>query len=377
MTKTPTQKFAYVDALRGYAVFGVILMHATGIASASSGLHSLSVAGMYGVQLFYLMSAFTLFYSFHSRHDEPHPISSFFIRRFFRIAPLFYVAIAFYSFYRLPEWSSPVSLKNVLYEGTFIEGVLLSKAGGIVPGGRTVALEFAFYSVLPFLATIITNLRRAIFFFFISISIAIGSQILAGELGVPAHAIERYHWFPDQVPVFALGIILYFLIFDQKKRNPLPWTAAAAVMFCALGALALKRPSILTGALVQPMRHVVVSIGLLCFAWLLAVRRPKWALNSLIRSYGINSFSAYICHWCVINLAAGIFFARIPITKNFGVFLPIVLILTYCLANVTRYLIEDPFIRLGKHLTRSMSLKAQRPSALELAAEKASISGEL
>jgi peptidoglycan/LPS O-acetylase OafA/YrhL len=48
--------------------------------------------GARGVQLFYMVSAFTLL----SVSRQPFNARSFFIRRFFRIAPAFYIAMIAY-----------------------------------------------------------------------------------------------------------------------------------------------------------------------------------------------------------------------------------------------------------------------------------------
>jgi peptidoglycan/LPS O-acetylase OafA/YrhL len=86
-------KFDFIDALRGYAILGVLMVHSGGFVSASSPfLTNFMALGKSGVQLFYIASALTLCMSweFRKKH-EAYPVRNFFIRRFFRIAPMFYV----------------------------------------------------------------------------------------------------------------------------------------------------------------------------------------------------------------------------------------------------------------------------------------------
>src|SRR5579859_6173039 len=92
--------FAYIDCVRGYAVVLVITCHVTGaFAQLPYPVHRLTTLGWHGVQLFFLASAVTLLMSWH--HDQARfgraQVAPFFIRRFFRIAPAYYAAAAFYA----------------------------------------------------------------------------------------------------------------------------------------------------------------------------------------------------------------------------------------------------------------------------------------
>jgi peptidoglycan/LPS O-acetylase OafA/YrhL len=73
------------------------------------------------------MSAFTLALSLHSRAGEP--LRNFFIRRFFRIAPLYYTALAYYLWqdglgprYWLGE-APRVTVANIISTVLFVNGV--------------------------------------------------------------------------------------------------------------------------------------------------------------------------------------------------------------------------------------------------------------
>ena len=93
-------RYDFLDALRGIAALGVIMTHtgAIGIHPDSEILKSIAVTGSRGVQLFYVISAFSLYLSLHSRLGERHLIKKYFVRRFFRIAPLWWFAIILYMF---------------------------------------------------------------------------------------------------------------------------------------------------------------------------------------------------------------------------------------------------------------------------------------
>ncbi len=92
----------WLDALRGWAVLGVVMVH-SGQAAHSTGItQQISAVGQYGVQLFFLISAITISITYEA-HIAKFGKSfraqfSWFLKRFFRIAPLYYIAIIFYAF---------------------------------------------------------------------------------------------------------------------------------------------------------------------------------------------------------------------------------------------------------------------------------------
>src|SRR4051812_26086677 len=89
-----TNKLSYIDALRGIAVLFVISVHHGMVFRQLPLVQSISGFGQMGVQLFFVASAYTLCLSA-SRRAEP--TKNFYLRRFFRIAPLYYFAIVLYA----------------------------------------------------------------------------------------------------------------------------------------------------------------------------------------------------------------------------------------------------------------------------------------
>ena len=116
--------------------------------------------GKYGVQLFYIASAFTLFLSCVIRKEEKN--KNFFIQRFFRITPIYYIAIFTYLFIFIDASNSynvnlrhcnddNISFLDFLSNIIFLSSANPFWAGSIVPGGITISVEVIFYLIFPFL----------------------------------------------------------------------------------------------------------------------------------------------------------------------------------------------------------------------------------
>jgi peptidoglycan/LPS O-acetylase OafA/YrhL len=231
-------KYKFVDALRGLAVLLVVVAHNyLGFTNENglypSGFGAIVYQAVYGVQLFYIMSAFTLFLSLSSKNQN---YRTFLIRRFFRIAPLFYLAVLFYTLQDLYR-GNDIELARLVSVLTFTNGFVPEWINSVFHGSWSIAVEMLFYLTVPLFFSIIKDLNKAILFFITTILFA----ELTGELyeffaadairaGASDYVQFRYFYLPAQLPVFALGIILFFLTRGgELKLNPVVVLIASVV----------------------------------------------------------------------------------------------------------------------------------------------------
>ena len=168
-------KLDYIDALRGYAILGVVAVHSL---MGKSHVFGSSIIGLgaKGVQLFYLMSAFTLMLSFKNVIDKNKVTLNFFIRRFFRIAPMFYLAIIVWLYltidivYASNDYRN-VSMGSIISHFFLLHGLNPNWQDSLVPGGWSVAVESIFYMLCPFFFLKITTLKKASICFIVSLYI--------------------------------------------------------------------------------------------------------------------------------------------------------------------------------------------------------------
>ena len=86
VNKPSSVRLEWIDVLRGIAILMVILLHVgTHSHVQEKSIKSFTDYGSRGVQLFFVVSAFTLFRNFTQKFNP----KSFYIRRYARIAPMF------------------------------------------------------------------------------------------------------------------------------------------------------------------------------------------------------------------------------------------------------------------------------------------------
>ena len=164
-----TKKYAYIDAMRGFAILLVILVHTSqSIADKTPAVMSAAL-GQFGVQLFFVASALTLCLSYEQRLDEKHRLVAFLLRRWFRIAPLYLIGILLYflvSAYReiylglFCDFYRDYTLLNILSNVLLLHGLIPSANNNVVPGGWSIGTEVLFYLMFPLLFWWLGNLRR-------------------------------------------------------------------------------------------------------------------------------------------------------------------------------------------------------------------------
>ncbi|MBI5252560.1 MAG: acyltransferase [Desulfomonile tiedjei] len=373
-----THRLAFVDALRGWAILGVMAVHcAQTVPGIWPGREYLAF-GAFGVQLFYLVSAFTLCWVTYYLHKDNGSWRPFFIRRFLRIAPMYYVAIVIclviYIFSSKDGIWSPIVEKYLWWSGgservsaahvfanlIFFHGFNPFWINSLVPGGWTITVEFTFYAVFPFLFVHASTMWRACVLTALSMVAAASAYlILKGIQPIsPVYLWQNYlyMWFPAQLPFFCLGIILfqfYRWLSDRSFANAsflgvmLISVSLSLLVFLASGGRVWLFP-----------RHWTIGIAFAGLAAGLACNPMRFFVNVFTEKLGQLSYSCYIWHWFVISTLTALrdlACAEITYESPFLSFVATscsVIALSAALSWLTWNYIEIPAIRLGKAFSK-------------------------
>ncbi len=357
------KKYAFIDALRGWAILAVVFFHtAVVVAPGSNLLTMVKEQGARGVQLFYIASALTIFLSMRGRAGEEDATRKFFIRRFFRIAPLFYLAmIAYLIGYGFgPRAGAPYGLNgwHILWTATFLNGWHPEMINSVVPVGWSIAVEMTFYLFAPLLFARIKNIRHALLLVLVALLLM---KLLRDLLFPPLSALYPEHqyfvrlyfylWFFAQLPVFALGILVYqaFLKTAEKPDRPLGWTLLFVAIFLFVAFL-----NVSTYANLLPV-HILYGIAFGMFTLALAYHPIKLLVNPLTVWIGKLSYSVYLVHYGIAVLLWNFLGDKIP-AGDVNYFLVFVLLtaITLPVSWLTYTLVEKPGIRLGKRIIQRM-----------------------
>jgi peptidoglycan/LPS O-acetylase OafA/YrhL len=356
-----SRRLSYINTCRGLAILMVILVHHSESFTYNFYIRYIAAYGQMGVQLFFIASALTLCFSMDVRRYQRNPVLSFYLRRFFRIAPLYYVGIAVYAAMAAAPFLTGFNGQWPLYSrGNVIANLLLvhgfrpSAYNGIVPGGWSVGTEVAFYLIFPALFVGYVRAYRTWGTGFLllapvaAFALDVMVQPMLSARGLPVtNGSFLYCNILNQLSVFLIGMSGFFAIRDGLLDRVGPSAKIAGFVVLSLGSIVLlgvATPLALT--LLQPMAG-------LSFLLLLDVLRSLVTRERLIERIGEVSYSMYVFHFLFAWTATRMILhglSHIPHGLML-LYLPTLLgtiAASYGVGTLSKAVLEDPFIRAGK-----------------------------
>jgi len=346
----------YVQILRFLAAIAVVAFHAWGVApnyiavpdgTASFGLWH----GGHGVDLFFVISGFIIFYATQDSGQSP---AAFLRRRVERIVPLYTVVIVIVTLLALlwpvvfgsPGWYTPRHILKSLMFISFTDGEM-----PVVYVGWSLEYEMYFYLVVGLLMALVTHVWRTIVILFSIV-------VITGQLTGVATALGHYAFFINPLLLeFVVGVVVGHIF--VKGRPDWPMIVAVA---CAFAAVLAADPSNRAAVCGIPAASLVAG-GAYLSRWRTS---PSWSERALAR-LGDASYAIYLAQVQTVSFTCLLIASIIPAIP------PLLLVFAVCcvvalsglLVNVA---IERPLLRLCRRIGRPGTTGAV-PAPLAVASE--------
>jgi peptidoglycan/LPS O-acetylase OafA/YrhL len=361
-----------IDGLRGIAIMVCLFFHYVFMATRGQPpqplgyLHAASRLLWSGVDLFFVISGFLIGGILMDVRDSPNYFSTFYIRRFFRILPLYFlfiglVALAYRFIYPAVgapmAWIFEVRLPWYSYL-TFLNNFGMSKENSTGPTILAVtwslAVEEQFYLALPLL---IRSVRRSALPYVFIAGIVIAPIVrLFIVFHYRAHLWATYVLLPCRMDSLLLGALCAYCV-----REPSIWkwmvNHRRSLMLLCLG-LIVGMPALNSDGVPFTLLYATLGYGWMSLFYstilMLALTGPESFLSRTMRrprlaSLGEIGYSVYLFHLGIYCLCMTLITGHGWVLRNwkdFGVSLFAVAI-TFGIAKLTWKYFERPILRWG------------------------------
>jgi peptidoglycan/LPS O-acetylase OafA/YrhL len=377
----PRRRLEFLDALRGLAAVYVVFYHMLMLPDPHlvppRWVERLAMAGGTGVTLFFLVSAFSLYYTMPLRQRDGNPTLSFYLHRFFRIAPLFWFLIAATLVRDVLVFGVGHSAFDIAASATFLFNLLPEGQQGFVWASWTIGVEMLFYAVFPLIYARVRSLGDAIALVAACLLLWLGFQLVLDYLVLPAAwEASMLQWSVlKHLPIFAMGIVVFhvFMRFDATALDGGAYrsTGNALLWVGALGYAALLQgwlPDVFGNAYYwQGVVYGVLFLGLAMAPW-------RALVNGATRFLGKVSYSIYLNHPTCVYLLIPVYrwiYARSPsLTLSFLACVAVTFAVLLPLSWLTYRFIEEPGIEWGKKVMKRINAR-RAPQAMRPAEEVA------
>jgi peptidoglycan/LPS O-acetylase OafA/YrhL len=364
-----------LDGFRGVAILSVLVFHyvsqegLTQPRTIASGLQRTVILGWSGVDMFFVLSGFLIGGILIDARKSPSYYRTFYLRRFFRIVPIYYlwiilyIALIFFAGARVRALSHSGAMPpldfSVYAHFLFLQNFGIANLGGLAGAwfGHlwSLAVEEQFYLLVPLLVRYVAIRRLPVVLVAVIACVPLLRIFLLQSARVSAPLVTvLMPCRADALAIGMLGATLYRVpaIRDWLERNTAKLYVSWAVLFAGTAAFWFLSP--------QSGTYAMQTIG---FTWLaafyvivllLAIGKHAGPIARLmkvgwLREVGTVSYCMYVIH-VVVNVASHAILLhstpRISTWKG-AVVSALAALLTYGISKLSWVFVENPLLRHG------------------------------
>lgn len=357
-----------LDLIRAFACIWVAVAHLTII----TGRHVFMISqGQLAVDLFIFTSGFLMCLVLHGGGDSAAKVAlPFYVRRYFRIAPAFYVAVALYTifhadFLRLLDAAQShfatttredyadtgVPPHTIALHLGFMHGLSPGDAARIFGPAWTLSLEAQFYLVAPFVMPLLR--ARPL----VTLAVAFAINLLGNRVfGTFTTQGTWVHFsypcvLPSRIFLFLLGAWTCMFLSDPRRGRGLLLAAACGATFFLFGS---KSGIVATGGVALVCATASRRLPLRAFFDGIMRSAPVRFVANI--SYGIYLFHMLLIAFCFAAIRATFPTSPAPAAAVAAYFAMVLIAMCVASAVVFRF-VEEPMRLLGRRIATRMKPK--------------------
>ncbi|MFM0074918.1 acyltransferase [Paraburkholderia sediminicola] len=385
-------RIAALDVGRALAIVGVVAVHLSfQFPNLPHSVTLLARMGQYGVQLFFVISAVTIFMTLEADHGRctcaRHVTLRFYIKRFFRIAPMYYAAIAVYGLISFgatwsgyePSWVLGAhGATDILLNVLFLHALSPTAINNVVPGGWSIGVEMLFYLIAPLLFFVAMNRTRLL----IATALLLALSVIALSIGdchgtLDCHVTNNsfgYFWPPVQGPCFIVGMWAWYAFRSHLTGTSSVTRRTAWLFFSLASGFALATAAL---GVWLSKAHELAPVFAACsaVAFLLFVSRSRPARDDATRSayisrcadaLGRESYGIYLWHFICVYATLHFFegaFGQSDRATSLVLFVATVLVVltaSYAFSRVSERMIQGRATRLSRSILAHVDRRFHR-----------------
>ncbi|MBT2736726.1 acyltransferase [Bacillus sp. ISL-7] len=309
--------------------------------------------GIYAVSCFYVLSGISLALVYSNKDVNMSFIQDFIKKRFYRIAPLFYMAttltitLKLLVIYCFGQWVEFPTAKEILLNYTFLFS-WFSPGGYIAAGTWSIGNELVFYSLFPIMIFLFHKGKNYLNAFFgITIVLTLIFSFIILDRSVNLENQWNFYINPlNQLYFFVGGVVIgAYTKFHNgiNKKYLTSYIISLSLIFIFLPIGGSDQIFVATG-----FEKFVLSLCILGLCSAIAYWRntKESKVNKVLKYFGDISYSLYLLH-PIVNTILKAVFNQIQLNDT-TVILVTWVFFTLISSSISYYLIEKPFTNMAR-----------------------------